>query len=89
MSSLRVMNIGMCQRMVACVIWIIQYASLILACVLILPTDDNDLFGTIPTQFGLLENLFNISLWNNQLDGTVPTELAKCTKLTEIRLCKF
>jgi len=43
----------------------------------------NSFHGSIPTEYGLLENLTEIYLdYNLDITGTVPTELVECDKLT-------
>jgi len=47
----------------------------------------NSFTGSIPTEYGLLENLTHLELNNNfDISGTVPTELMECDKLTVLAL---
>ena len=47
----------------------------------------NDFHGSLPTELGELENLKSIVVTQNfLLDGTIPSELAKCTKLQILHL---
>ena len=47
--------------------------------------DDNQLTSTLPTQLGLLTNLVEIQVdQNDDLEGTIPTELGNCVALEEI-----
>ena len=44
---------------------------------------NNNMFSTIPTQLGNLENVeYKFNLDNNNIDGTVPTELGKLTEIS-------
>ena len=50
----------------------------------------NSFHGSIPTEYGLLENLTHLVLDNNLgITGTVPTELVECNKLTLLSLRKI
>jgi len=45
--------------------------------------DDDYLFGTIPTEIGLLTELTGFHVYSNYLTGTIPTELGKCSKMLD------
>jgi len=45
--------------------------------------DEDDLFGTIPTEIGLLTELTYFEVDSNFLTGTIPTEFGKCLKMLD------
>ena len=47
---------------------------------------NNDLFGTIPEEIGLLSELEGINLHRNQLQGTLPPSLGSLLKLVSLKL---
>lgn len=47
------------------------------------------LTGTLITELGLLTNLQYLWAPNNALAGTIPTELAKLSGLTDLKLCEL
>ena len=47
---------------------------------------DNQLVGTIPTEFGLCTKMYLFYLYNNQLSGVIPSELGTWTLLNNFRL---
>jgi hypothetical protein len=48
----------------------------------------NSLYGTIPTEIGLLSNLQVVSLWRNSLSGTIPFAVSKLQDLRILDLEK-
>jgi Leucine-rich repeat (LRR) protein len=46
----------------------------------------DELFGTIPTEIGLLTEMTYFDVDDNFLTGTIPTELGKCSKLLDAEL---
>mmetsp|Transcript_8278 Transcript_8278/g.14178 ORF Transcript_8278/g.14178 Transcript_8278/m.14178 type:complete len:91 (+) Transcript_8278:546-818(+) len=40
-----------------------------------------NLFGTVPTEIGLLTNLHELRLSNNYLSGTIPSEIGHMSEL--------
>ena len=47
---------------------------------------ENSLTGTIPTTFGLLQNVIGMRLEGNNLSGTIPSELGLLSRLHRLRL---
>ena len=47
----------------------------------LLHINDNSLSGTMPTQFGLLTEMYTLYLGDNSLSGTIPTQLGLLSKL--------
>lgn len=52
----------------------------------VLDFGDNELTGTIPTQFGAMSNLAGLSFFKNDLTGSVPTELGNIDGLDMLYL---
>jgi hypothetical protein len=50
------------------------------------PAGENKLYGTIPSELGLLTNLGDLSLGINLLTGTIPSELGSLQNLTYLNL---
>lgn len=48
--------------------------------------DGNDIFGTIPTQIGLMTGLASVSIANSTLTGTIPTEMGNLHQLERLWL---
>lgn len=48
--------------------------------------DGNEVYGTLPTQIGLLGNLASLSLASNQMTGSIPVEMGDAPKLQRIWL---
>ena len=47
----------------------------------------NLFIGSIPTEYGLLENLTELTLgYNAGISGSIPTELVECDKLTSLSI---
>ena len=47
----------------------------------------NSFTGSIPTKYGLLENLTQLILgYNAGISGSIPTELVECDKLTSLSI---
>lgn len=51
-----------------------------------LAVDTNNLFGTIPTELGVLDGLAALSLSRNHLTGTIPSEIVSLPRLRELWL---
>ena len=47
---------------------------------------NNQFVGTIPTEYGSISSLINLSLSGNALTGTLPTELSQLTSLQSLRV---
>ena len=58
--------------------------TLLLSCPL--TAGQNKLYGTMPSELGLLTNLEVLSLANNRLTGTIPIELGALQSLTNLDL---
>mmetsp|Transcript_6846 Transcript_6846/g.8931 ORF Transcript_6846/g.8931 Transcript_6846/m.8931 type:complete len:82 (+) Transcript_6846:294-539(+) len=53
----------------------------------ILRMSGNSFTGSLPTVYGLLENLTHLELdYNFDITGAIPTELMECNKLTFLSL---
>lgn len=48
--------------------------------------DNNQLAGTIPTEFGNLQNIVLLDLDKNRLSGTIPTEFGRMTSARKVEM---